>query len=79
MFLKFEDKLLGFLLLLLFILIILTMIGCGPQPIPHPVFGTTMMGVPEGTNIGGIKAPEDGFYIGKSRIIVLDEEPEMRM
>jgi len=54
--------------------------GCstGIQPIPHPEHGTKMMIVPKGTKIGDQVAPEDGLFIGESRIIVVEEDPKVR-
>lgn len=51
------------------------MAGCAaqlkatPQPEPHPIAGTSLMFIPEGCKIGDIVAPEDGVYIGESRLI----------
>lgn len=60
----------GSLLIVLF-LTIAFVIGCVAtlQPEPHPIAGKSVMFIPEGCKIGDIKAPEDGIYIGESKLI----------
>jgi hypothetical protein len=39
------------------------------QPEIHPTAGTSVMFIPKGCKIGGIEAPENGIYIGESKLI----------
>lgn len=50
--------------------------GCAPVgPQPKLIGDNHVMVIPEGTKIGKEKAPEDGIYIGRSRILGLDVIP----
>lgn len=49
----------------------MTSSGCvvSPQPELHPIAGTSVMFIPEGCKIGKITAPENGIYIGESKLL----------
>jgi hypothetical protein len=61
--------------LLVLFLTIAFVIGCAskvmntPQPILHPIAGTSVMFIPKGTKIGDQVAPENGLYISESTMI----------
>jgi len=54
-------------------LLVFAIIGCAeqltPQPQIHPTAGTSVMFIPKGTKIGDQIAPENGIYIGESKLI----------
>jgi len=62
-------------LMLVVCIVGLLTLGCAEQLTPQPTFYSPdekhIMFIPKGTRIGDIVAPEDGIFIGKSRIIDL--------
>lgn len=62
--------------LIMLCIVLLALAGCGPQPLPHRIYGREIMFVPEGTRIGSLKAPKDGLFIVMDRVIQVDEAPQ---
>lgn len=61
------------LCVIVFVTVSCLLVGCAEQLTPQPKFYSetekNIMFIPEGTRIGDVVAPEDGIFIGKSRIL----------
>lgn len=52
-----------------FAIILTSCVPASPQPEFHPIAGKSVMFIPKGCKIGDVPAPENGIYIGGSKLI----------
>lgn len=70
---KYLEKIIMVSAGLCLVMMMVSQFGCSEQLTPQPKFYSEaekhIMYIPKGCKIGDISAPEDGIFIGKSRIL----------